>query len=109
MSVYDDYKPAPPFELKPQFAHAIRWSRRGFCGNPGCKDPECCCAFCLEPIGVPEDDPRWEKHSEYCDDCELCRDQVPMMLFRGQGKATEGASFHTRCFEKIVHFRSRAG
>jgi hypothetical protein len=96
------------FILKPQFLGAVRWSRRGSCGEPGCKDAECCCSLCGEPIGVPEDDPRWETHPEYCGgDCPLCRDQVPTMLFRGEGKATEGAQFHWACFRKIVFFRSR--
>ncbi len=48
------------FSIHPAYAAAIRWSRRGSCGNAGCKDPECCCAFCREPIGVPDDDPRWD-------------------------------------------------
>lgn len=94
------------FSIKARYAGAIRWAKRGSCGNAGCKDPECCCALCGEPIGVSEDDPRWDDHDEWCDDCDLCRDRVPPMLFRGQGKQTEGAQFHTRCFEKIVHFRS---
>jgi hypothetical protein len=94
------------FSLKPRFMGAIRWSLRGSCGNPGCKDPECCCSLCGEPIGVAEDDPRWDEHDEFCCDCELCRDQVPIQMFRGEGKKTEGAQFHLKCFEKIAHFRS---
>lgn len=96
------------FVLKPQYAGSIRWSSRGTCGNPGCTDPECGCSFCGAPIGVSEDDPRWDAHDEWCSDCPLCRDQVPTMLFRGEGKATEQAQFHLNCFERIVHFRSRA-
>jgi hypothetical protein len=68
--------------IHPAYIAAIRWSKRGSCGNAGCKDPECACAFCGLPIGVPEDDPRWDEHSEYCDDCELY------------------------CFDKIAHFRT---
>ena len=97
------------FAIKARYAGQIRWSKRGSCGNPGCKDPECGCALCGLPIGVPEDDPRWEKHGEWCNDCDLCRDQVPLMLFRGEGKATEQAQFHNRCFEKIAHFRAGCG
>jgi hypothetical protein len=96
------------FALKPEYAGAIRWSLRGSCGNAGCTDPECCCAFCSLPIGVPEDDPRWESHPECCGGCELCQDEAPLMLFRGQGKQTEQAQFHALCFSKIVHFRSHA-
>jgi hypothetical protein len=91
--------------LRAESAGAIRWSRRGSCGDPGCKDAECCCALCGLPIGVAEDDPRWETHDEYCGDCDLCRDQVPLMLFRGSGKRMQQAQFHTRCFEKVVAFR----
>jgi hypothetical protein len=93
------------FGLKARYCGAVRWSRRGSCGNPGCTDAECRCALCGEPIGVSEDDPRWESHPEYCDDCDLCRDQVPVMLFRGEGKGMEQAQFHTACFATIVQFR----
>jgi hypothetical protein len=96
----------PSFGLKSRFTGAIRWSLRGSCGNPGCTDPECCCSLCGEPIGVAEDDPRWDQHDEFCSDCELCRDQVPIQMFRGEGKKTEGAQFHLKCFEKIAHFRA---
>jgi len=86
----------------------IRWSSRGSCGNSGCPDPECCCAVCGLPIGVSEDDPRWDSHDEWCDDCDLCRDRVPIMLFRGEGKATMQAQFHTRCFEAVAEIPQRA-
>lgn len=59
------------------------------------------------PIGVAEDDPRWDAHDEYCDDCDLCRDRVPIILWRGKGKAMEQAQFHNQCFTKIAHFRNR--
>jgi len=93
------------FTIKQRYAAKIRWSARGSCGNAGCSDPECCCALCGQPIGVSEDDPRWDEHDEHCSDCELCRDQVPMMLFRGKGKDCEQAQFHTACFEKILFVR----
>jgi hypothetical protein len=91
------------FIIRPQFAGAIRWSKRGSCGNPGCKDPECCCSFCGHPIGVPEDDPRWDDHVEYCIGCELCEDQGPLILWRDEGK--EQAQFHNACWQKIVFLR----
>jgi hypothetical protein len=72
----------------------IRWSQRGTCGSPGCTDPECGC-------GVAEDDPRWEEHGlEPCfsDECELCVDQCPLILFRGEGTDTQQARFHTKCY-----------
>jgi hypothetical protein len=86
----------------------IRWSNRGSCGNSGCADPECCCAVCGKPIGVGEDDPRWDDHPEYCDDCDLCRDRVPIMLFSGEGEAMQQAQFHQRCFEMVAEFKSRS-
>jgi hypothetical protein len=55
---------------------------------------------------VSEEDPRWEAHDEYCGDCDLCRDQVPVMMFRGEGKAMEQARFHWTCFQQIVFVRS---
>lgn len=98
---------SPAFQLKARYVNQIRWSRRGSCGISGCKDPECCCSLCGEPIGAEEDDPRWDEHPEWCDDCDLCRDRVPLMLFRGEGKAMEQASFHGACFEKIAWFPAR--
>jgi len=95
------------FEIKAAYAPEIHWSSRGSCGNPGCTDPECRCALCQQPIGVSEDDPRWSEHDEeYCgdDNCELCRDQVPIICFRGEGHLMQQASFHTKCFEQIVIF-----
>jgi hypothetical protein len=96
----------PDFVLKPQYLSAVHWSSRGSCGEPGCPDKECCCALCGLPIGVPDYDPRWETHDEYCGDCDLCRDQVPLILFRGEGKRMKQAQFHMACFQKIVHIRS---
>ncbi|HLG97204.1 MAG TPA: hypothetical protein VKX49_12905 [Bryobacteraceae bacterium] len=93
---------APSFEISAEAR--LTWSN-GSCGNPGCTDPECCCSLCGKPIGVSEDDPRWDRHDEYCDDCDLCRDQVPVMLFRGEGKAMQQAQFHIKCFEKIVRIK----
>jgi hypothetical protein len=98
------------FSVKPQYAAAIKWHRRGSCGEPGCRDhPECACSFCGLPIGVPEGDERWHTHDPDCGDCDLCRDQVPIILFRGEGKQMEQAQFHIFCFKSIVHFRSHAG
>jgi hypothetical protein len=92
----------PAFELRPDVMRRVRWSRRGSCGMSGCSDPECCCSLCRRPVGVAEDDPRWATHDEDCADCELCRDQVPLMLFRGQGKEMEQAIFHNACFEQAM-------
>jgi hypothetical protein len=79
----------------------LRWSN-GSCGNAGCADPECCCAVCALPIGVSEDDPRWNDHDEFCGGCDLCRDMVPIILFRGEGKAMQQAAFHEACFKTIL-------
>lgn len=95
------------FEIKPETAGAIAWSK-GSCGNAGCPDLECCCALCREPIGVEDDDPRWDNHDEFCGGCDLCEDSVPIMLFRGEGKAMLQASFHGKCFNKLVRFKSSA-
>lgn len=90
------------FDIRPEYAGKIRWHLKGSCGESGCTDPECCCSLCGEPIGVPETDPRWDEHDEYCGDCDLCRDQAPLRLFRDNG---EGAQFHIRCFEQIAEFK----
>jgi hypothetical protein len=79
----------------------LRWSK-GSCGQSGCVHSTCVCAVCALPIGVADDDPRWETHDEYCGGCDLCEDDVPAMLFRGEGKNMEQAAFHNRCFAKIV-------
>ena len=92
------------FEIRPEYPGQIRWFLKGHCGEAGCTEPECCCSICGEPIGTLESDPRWDTHDEGCDDCDLCRDQAPLMLFSGEGKAMERAQFHTRCFEKIARF-----
>ena len=90
------------FNLNPEVMQTIRWSRRGSCGRSGCSDPECACALCGKPIGVNEDDPRWDEHQEYCGGCELCSDEVPIMLFRGEGKQMKQAQFHSACFETLL-------
>jgi len=54
------------FSIKQRYAAQIRWSKRGTCGERGCTDPECGCSLCGEPIGVPDDDPRWDDHDEWC-------------------------------------------
>jgi hypothetical protein len=95
------------FSIKSRYAGQIRWSRRCSCGEAGCTDPECRCAFCDQPIGVSEDDPRWERHPDYCIGCELCDDTVPVILFRGEGKAMKQAQFHNACFAEIVLFSAR--
>lgn len=93
------------FAIRPEFASRIVWNTRGSCGNSGCTDPECCCSFCAKPIGVSEEDPRWDAHPECCDDCDLCRDQVPIMLFHGEGERWKQAQFHLRCFEQVAVFK----
>jgi hypothetical protein len=100
---------AGDFVIRPECAGLIRWSRRGSCGNSGCKDPECGCSICGEPIGIPEDDPRRDGHDENCPGCAICEDDIPIMLWRGQGKDTEQAQFHSKCFGKVIWIRSRAG
>lgn len=91
------------FKMRAGYEARIRWSRRGSCGNPGCKDLECGCSLCRKPIGTAEDDPRWETHGEDCcydQNCEICADQVPIILFRGEGRQMEEARFHQKCFEQ---------
>jgi hypothetical protein len=91
-----------PIQFNERIAE-VRWSK-GSCGNSGCTDPECVCALCAQPIGVPESDPRWDTHDENCWDseCPLCIDDVPITLFRGEGEASEQAMFHTRCFNQLL-------
>jgi len=79
-------------------AAEIRWSS-GSCGNSGCKDPECCCALCAQPLGVAEDD---HTHDPECEGCERCEDNVPIILFRGEGKESKQAAFHAKCFSKLL-------
>jgi hypothetical protein len=95
------------FAIKPDSAARILWSVRPACGEAGCKDPQCVCSLCGDPIGTPDDDPRWIEHDEDCSECDLCRDQVPLTLFRGKGRAMQRAQFHWRCFESIVEFKDR--
>jgi len=90
------------FTIRPDYAARILWHVRPMCGEPGCKDPQCRCSLCGEPVGTAEKDPRWETHPGDCNDCDLCRDQVPLMLFRGKGRAMQRAQFHGRCFEAAV-------
>ena len=90
------------FGIKAEYAPKIRWSKRGSCGQSGCTDPECGCALCGKPIGVGEDDPRWEDHDEFCGDCELCRDQVPLILFRGKGRKMLQAQFCSACVQQMI-------
>ena len=88
------------FELN-ALAIEIRWSK-GSCGVSGCADPECVCALCAQPIGIPESDPRWNGHDPDCGGCELCEDEVPIILFRGEGRDMLQAAFHQRCFDKLL-------
>jgi hypothetical protein len=88
--------------LNPGLMATVRWSS-GSCGVSGCKDPECVCALCAQPIGIPEDDPRRDIHDQLdCAGCELCDDDVPTILFRGEGKAMKQAAFHTKCFKRLL-------
>jgi len=83
-------------------AAEIRWSK-GSCGVSGCTDPECVCALCAQPIGISDEDPRRADHdNEDCCGCPICEDDVPMILFRGEGKKMKQAAFHTKCFEKLL-------
>jgi hypothetical protein len=87
--------------FSPERMAEVRWSK-GSCGVSGCSDPECVCALCAQPIGTPENSPLWEGHDEDCDGCELCMDEVPIILFRGEGKDMTQAAFHTECFKKLM-------
>lgn len=88
--------------LRADVMATVVWSRQA-CGRPGCAAHRGCrCALCNEPIGVDEEDPRWQQHDEWCGGCELCQDQVPIILFRGQGKDTVAAHFHTACFNAAL-------
>jgi hypothetical protein len=93
-------------ELNARKLMTVHWSLHGSCGNSGCADPECACGLCRKPIGISEDDPRWNSHDPYCSGCELCEDRVPLMLFRGEGSGTQQAQFHTACFELLIVNRS---
>jgi hypothetical protein len=87
-------------------AKEIRWSA-GSCGNPGCKDPECVCALCASPIGIPDDDP---SHDPECGGCAVCEDQVALIIFRGSGKKMVQAAFHAKCFHDVtIHEFPAAG
>jgi len=79
----------------------VRWSK-GSCGVSGCADPECVCALCAQPLGISEDDPRRADHDNECCGCPICEDDVPIILFRGEGKDMTQAAFHQRCFEKLL-------
>jgi len=97
------------FHIKPEYYSLIQWRRRTHCDEPGCKDFTCACSMCGQPIGVAETDPRWDAHDDCCTDCDLCRDQVPLILFRGKGKRMDAARFHIACFQKITFFRKGIG
>src|SRR5260370_8332598 len=77
-------------------ASEIRWSK-GSCGVNGCTDPECVCALCAQPIGISDEDPRRADHdNEDCSGCPICEDDVPMILFRAQGKKTKQPPSHPK-------------
>lgn len=88
--------------LNPELMLMVRWSPAS-CGVPGCKDAHCVCALCAQPIGVPEDDLRRDAHDQFdCMGCEICEDDVPTILFRGEGKDMRQAAFHNRCFNRLL-------
>ena len=88
--------------LNRDLMRTVRWST-GSCGALGCKDAECVCALCAQPIGVPESDPRRNGHDDYdCMGCEICDDDVPTILFRGEGKDMRQAAFHNQCFNRLL-------
>ena len=91
----------PGFKFKPEVYRKIRWSN-GSCGTAGCTDETCTCSLCGRPIGVFEDDPRWNDHPDDCVECDLCIDQVPTILFRGEGLETQQAQFHLDCFRELL-------
>jgi hypothetical protein len=98
---------ANPFVLNER-ALEIRWSPRGSCGEPGCNDPECVCALCAEPIGKTEHELANADHDIECYGCELCEQQVPIILFRGEGKDCEQAQFHDDCFRRLLGYENRS-
>ena len=82
----------------------LRWSEGG-CGISGCSGPDCVCALCAQPIGLKEDDPRWQHHSEHCGGCDLCEDSVPTIIFRGDREHMRQAALHSRCLAKLTEPR----
>lgn len=99
------------FKVRAGYAERITWSR-GSCGNPGCTDAGCGCALCGAPIGISADDPRWDEHGyEDCYDqnCPVCADRVPIILFHGEGEAMVQAAFHLKCFEQAFWMPATAG
>lgn len=91
----------PKLNLNPALLQTVRWSI-GSCGSSGCGDPECVCALCAQPIGIAEEDPRRADHNEECFGCSICEDDVPIMLFRGEGRQSRQAAFHKACFERLL-------
>lgn len=88
-------------DLDPEKMKSVRWSK-GSCGRSGCSDPECVCASCAKPIGIDEEDAHRSGHDEDCLGCEICQDDVPIILFRGHGKFSVQAAFYHKCFEKLL-------
>lgn len=69
------------FQMTPEIEAQLRFSARGSCGAPGCKDPDCCCSLCGEPIGIPENDP----HYDECEGCSACG-EIAILLFRTEAE-----------------------
>ena len=89
-------------KLNPALMDTVRWST-GSCGVSGCADAECVCGLCAKPIGIPEDDPRRDAHDQFdCAGCEICEDDVPTILFRGEGKDMKQSAFHDKCFHRLL-------
>ena len=51
---------------------------------------------------MPTWDPRWEDHDDFCSDCDLCRDSVPITLFHEARGVVSQATFHGKCFERLL-------
>jgi hypothetical protein len=96
------------FTLRREFAGAINWSSQGSCGNAGCADPSCVCSFCGLPIGRTDEELENLDHDAECDGCELCADQIPIILWRKRGRVTFQAQFHQACFTRLARIRSSA-
>jgi hypothetical protein len=56
-------------------------------------------------MGVSEDDPT---HDPECEDCDRCGDNVPIIIFRGEGANCKQAAFHTKCFSLLTEQAAKA-
>jgi hypothetical protein len=52
-------------------------------------------------MGVSDDD---DTHDPECMRCERCEDNVPIILFSGEGDDMKQAAFHNKCFMMIGNF-----